>query len=149
MIGSRIYPGTDDRRSMYEDCLGLDMQDGDGVDLVHDMEKPLGLVFSHIDCCSVLEHTKRPWLVAKNMQDALEIGGTILVSVPFIWREHGYPSDYWRMTANALPVLFEKIRWRQIAYYGHDGKRKKPESISHCGAIWLERTEVFAFGEKL
>lgn len=148
LVGSRVYAGTDDRRKLYRDCVGVDMLDGVGVDIVHDMETPLDMVFSHIDCCSVLEHVKRPWLMAKNLMESLESDGTILLSVPFVWRVHGYPDDYWRMTASAIPILFDEIQWDEIAYFGYDGKRDRANSVNIDGAAWFERTEVFAFGVK-
>lgn len=148
LVGSRVYPGTGDRRKLYADCVGVDMQDGEGVDLVHDMQDPLEGVFSHIDCCSVLEHVKRPWLAAANMESALESGGTILVSVPFVWRVHGYPDDYWRLTASAIPVLFEGIDWKEVAYFGVHGECQRSNSMNVENTVWLERTEVFAFGVK-
>ena len=85
------------------------MQEGEGVDLVLDLEEslPEGLgTFAHVECMSVLEHSKRPWLLAANPEQLMEPGATIFVSVPFIWRFHGYPSDYFRLTPEALPVLF-------------------------------------------
>lgn len=148
LVGSKVYPSTDDRRELYKDCIGIDMLSGEGVDLVHNMEEPIGCTFSHVDCCSVLEHTKRPWLVAENITRALEDGGTLLISVPFVWRVHGYPDDYWRMTKSSIPVLFPEIDWHEIRYFGPNGRRKKANSMSHGGSVWLERTEIFAFGAK-
>lgn len=129
------------------------MLPGDGVDFVYDLEEPLPAAwqgwFSHVDCCSVLEHTQRPWVVAKTIEDCLVRGGTLLLSVPFVWRVHGYPSDYWRITTSALPVLFPRMRWL-FSRYLVDGRFRKlsPGGRFENGDLWMARSEVVAFGVK-
>lgn len=151
LVGSKVYPNCDDRRKMYKDCVGLDMFDGHGVDIVHDLEKRLpkehGL-FKHVDCCSVLEHVKRPWLMAHNIEKALEHGGTLLVSVPFVWRIHNYPGDFWRISGEALDVLFPAITWLDKAYMTNGVRYDRPRSREEDGSVWFERSELFAFGVK-
>lgn len=92
------------------------MEDGPGVDLVHDMEYPLDRKFNSIICCSVLEHCQRPWRMAKNIEDSLESGGCLFVSAPFVWRFHSYPSDYWRLSKEAYPILFPNVEWVALKY---------------------------------
>lgn len=152
VVGSRIYSTNTDRRTLYEDAVGLDMQPGKGVDIVHDLEQPLKghQPFDHIDCCSVLEHVRRPWLLCHNIEELLRHGGSLIVQVPFVWRVHGYPSDYWRFTRNALPVLFPRIRWYERAYLAGDKLVKRSAPTAHIdGMRWLERTELLGFGRKL
>lgn len=72
VTGSKLYRTSHDRRKLYENAIGLDMQDGEGVDVVSDLEKPLPVgPFNHVDCYSTLEHVSRPWLAAANIQDAM------------------------------------------------------------------------------
>lgn len=149
LVGSRVYDSCDDRREMYRECVGVDIEDGEGVDIVHDMEVPLPDSvgrFNHVDCCSVLEHCKRPWLVAESIQACMASGASLLVSVPFVWRVHNYPGDYWRMTPEALQVIFHNVQWFEFAYYSHGKKHPKPRSKEDEGSVWLERSELFAFG---
>lgn len=151
VVGSRIYASSPDRRSYYPDAVGLDMLAGDGVDVVHDLEKPLpvGLgQFEHVDLCSVLEHVRRPWLLAANVEAALVEGGTLLVSVPFVWRVHAYPSDYWRMTPEALDVLFPSMRWLKKGFIVGDELRGSVRGQTIDSKTYMERAETVAVGVK-
>jgi hypothetical protein len=152
VVGSKIYDDKTDRRKLYPNALGLDMQAGEGVDIVHDMENPLPKTlgkFTHIDCCSVLEHVKRPWLMAAAIEDALEEGGTVLICAPFIWRQHAYPSDYWRYTPEAFDVLFPNINWIDKRLFSNgEFVIKAPSRNDEDGQKWMGRTETVAFGIK-
>lgn len=154
LVGSNLHQtGKEDRRKRYQDCLGVDMLDGPGVDLVLDLEKPLprrlGL-FNHIECLSVLEHSRKPWLLAANLQRLLPSGGTLFVTVPFIWRVHNYPSDYWRFTADGLMALFDKIIWSEVVYSAKkmSPKSNLPKHTDEDGHPYIARTEILAFGTR-
>lgn len=155
IAGSKVYPGREDRRKRYEKVIGVDDLPGEGVDAVLNLETPYILgslsitTFSHIDCISVLEHTPRPWLVAKNLEEALGEEGTIFITVPFIWREHAYPDDYWRFTKEGLKSLFTDIEWKRVCYAHHclqDGGKLPGKKVK--GYPFYARTQVFAFGVK-
>lgn len=154
IVGSQIYAGKEDRRKRYQDALGVDMLDGPGVDLVGDLEEPVppSMVgaFSHIECMSVLEHSRRPWLLAGNLQAVLESEGTIFVAVPFCWRVHNYPADYWRFTYQGIEALFPGVQWRAAAY-AHEAltwvDTKVPVKKIE-GFPYYPRTELLAFGVK-
>jgi hypothetical protein len=164
IVGSHIWANKEDRRKHYPDVVGVDMQAGPGVDRVCDLEigpdidgavldakqESLG-TFAHIECMSVLEHCRRPWLMAANIERMLIPGGTLFVTVPFIWRVHGYPDDYWRFTISGVKVLFPGIQWEKAAYSGR--KLTKPEDIPSIRSDddWphFSRTEVCMFGEKI
>lgn len=149
VIGSKVYEKSNDRRRHYPECIGIDMLDGEGVDVVHDLQKPLFIEpFDHIDCCSVLEHAQKPWLVAENLTAVLREGGSLLVTTPFVWRVHGYPDDYWRFTASSLPVLFPDIRWVDVSYYSMDGRVKSVPAYREGDRVWFEKTELAAWGVK-
>jgi SAM-dependent methyltransferase len=149
VVGSKVYGAKIDRRALYSNSVGLDMVAGFGVDIVHDLEEPLKKslgVFQHVDCCSVLEHVRHPWVMAENIERVLEQKGTILISVPFVWRVHGYPSDYWRITPAALPILFPRIKWRETGYITEDAEPNMAPTVNLHGQKWLQRTEVVGFG---
>lgn len=152
VVGSKIYGECYDRRLHYPGSIGLDMLAGDGVDLVHDLEKPLSnyeSYFSHVDCCSVLEHVRKPWKFAANLVAAMQPGATLLVCAPFIWRYHAYPNDYWRYTPEALDVLFDGIHWREKLFFSNGEFVQKPPSFNDFhGWKWMGRTEIAAFGVK-
>lgn len=156
IVGSQIYREREDRRRRYPDALGVDMLPGPGVDTVIDLEEPLPETFgtfAHIDCISVLEHSRRPWLLAANLQRALIPGGSIFVTVPFVWRLHAYPDDYWRFTPSGLAALFPAIVWQALRLVHADiedeGAVKIPTKKFGDGdriAPWFPRTEVMGFG---
>lgn len=151
VVGSKQYDEKPDRRKLYPDAFGVDLQAGEGVDLVHDLEKPLPAEvgeFDHIDCVSVLEHVKRPWKMAGSLEQCLKTDGTILVCVPFVWRVHAYPSDYWRMTAEALPILFPRVDWLKRKYLANGRFRKLVPALSGSDGPFLARAELVGFGVK-
>ena len=152
IVGSRVYPGRVDRRGLYENAEGWDALPGDGVDRVINLENEIPSVeqFAHIECVSVLEHTKRPWLLARNIEQLLRVGGTLYLTVPFIWRVHSYPDDFWRFTVSGVRALFSSMRWDSICYSHLELTEsiKSPGATLH-GHTYLPRTEVCAFGVRL
>lgn len=149
IIGSRVYRDKEDRRKRYSDCTGFDMLEGEGVDVIQDLEEPLQLgqirSFDHVECMSVLEHSRRPWLLAANIERMLREGGTLYVTVPFVWAVHGYPSDYWRMTLEGIAELFPHVKWSARAYAAarlvHEVKRQPIN-----GHPYFPRSDACAFG---
>lgn len=151
IVGSRVYNDKEDRRKRYADVVGLDMQAGEGVDQVCDLTDPLPIEriysFDHVECMSVLEHCDRPWLMAANIERLLKPGGTIYVTVPFVWAHHAYPHDYWRMTPEGIASLFPAIEWKASGYAGIELTlgRKVKRTIWN-GHPYFPRTEAVAFG---
>ena len=122
-IGSKDYGSTEDLRSLFpeDEYVGVDLSSGKGVDVVLDFTRPFeeidaalkGQRFGTIFCLSVLEHCEQPFIMADNLSRLLKEGGMIYVSVPFVFRFHGYPSDYWRFTHEGVKKLFPKLRFDQ------------------------------------
>jgi hypothetical protein len=119
-IGSKNYGSTQDLRSLFQkqgEYTGIDMADGNGVDVVLDMtadfesidEALNGQRFGTIFCFSVLEHCAQPFHMAENLSRLLTPNGKLCVSVPFAWQFHGYPSDYWRFTHEGVKQLFSDL----------------------------------------
>lgn len=150
VVGSKCYDKPD-RRQLYSEAIGIDLEEGEGVDVVHDLEHPLPESlgkFDHVDCFSVMEHCKRPWLMAENIERALNRGGTLILAVPFVWRIHQYPGDYWRITAEALPVLFPRIEWINRGYAVGGRVRKLVPGRQDQFGNWLQRAETVGIGVK-
>lgn len=81
-------------------------------DLLADIQRPLAEVnqFNHKAryalCMEVLEHTTNPAGVLRNIYNYLEDGGTLYLSVPFLYPEHG-DEDYLRFTSQGLKWFAE------------------------------------------
>lgn len=151
IVGSHVYPGRDDRRKAYKDSIGLDMIPGEGVDCICNIEYELPNIgkFNHIECCSVFEHSKKPWLMAEKLEYILNINGTIFISAPFAWRVHSYPNDYFRFTISGIKSLFSKIEWT------FDTMTHFKENVDNCVPIikvdqfpYIARSESICFGYK-
>jgi SAM-dependent methyltransferase len=122
-IGSKFYnlETSINYRSIFpqHEYFGLDISDGQNVDLVVDITIPFGELaerinnkrFRTIICNSVLEHVDNIYNAAQNIYRLLDQNGVLIVSVPFVWEEHGYPNDYWRFTPNGIKYLFPEINF--------------------------------------
>jgi SAM-dependent methyltransferase len=67
-------------------------------------------------CCSVLEHTPTPWTMAENIARLLRPRGALYISVPWVWRYHPYPDDYFRFSPRAVQTLLPRVEWLHAAY---------------------------------
>jgi len=135
-IGSRNYGSTQDLRTHFAqrgDYVGVDLSAGEGVDLVIDLTRPFAEVddalhggrFGTIFCLSVLEHCDQPFAMAENISRLLSPGGQVVISAPFAWKFHGYPSDYWRFTHAGIRKLFPSIDFdagRSFAVTSREGE---------------------------
>lgn len=155
VTGSKLHGPHRDYRKDFTDAIGIDIEPGPGVDMVQDLERPLSVgPFSHVVCHSVLEHVGRPWLAADNLSDAMEPGATIYITVPWVWRFHSYPDDYWRISHSGLSKLFPAVDWGHYAYEYSNGELvvdaipKSGGGIVHDGAKHVKRAILHAFGRK-
>ncbi len=123
-VGSKDYGATQALRSIFSDrdtYIGVDMQDGSGVDVVLNFTQKIeeidvklkGIRFGTIFCMSVLEHCEQPFEMAENLTALLKPEGKICLSVPFSWKFHGFPSDYWRFTPDGVEKLFTKLEFNR------------------------------------
>ncbi len=118
-IGAKDYGSTVNLRAMFpgETYVGIDMAEGKGVDLLLDLTLPFeeidaalaGRRFGTVFFLSVMEHCAQPFHMADNITRLLAPGGTLYVSVPYAWKFHGYPSDYWRFTHEGVKKLFPDL----------------------------------------
>lgn len=121
-VGSKDYGSTASFRDFYRQntYVGVDLAAGKGVDRVADLTQgTAGLPEQHFAlavCCSVLEHVPKPWLMAANITRLLRPGGLLYISVPWVWRYHAYPDDYFRFSFRGISSLFDEFDW-QRAYY--------------------------------
>jgi hypothetical protein len=76
--------------------------------------------------------------------------GTIFVLVPFVWRIHAYPNDYWRMSPAAIRSIFPDIGWLKLKFVtDHVQKSTRLDAItSENGHPYLARAETCGFGRR-
>jgi hypothetical protein len=120
-VGSKDYGSTVNFRDLYPgEYIGVDLEPGKGVDVVADLSGGLGSLrenhFALAICCSVLEHTPVPWTMAANLTRLLKARGMLYISVPWVWRYHAYPDDYFRFSPRGVQALFPEFSWRHATY---------------------------------
>jgi SAM-dependent methyltransferase len=90
--------------------LGTDIEGGPDVDVVADAHRLSEVVgeerFDVILSCSTFEHLRYPTLAAHEVMRALRVGGLLYVQTHQSYPLHGYPSDYFRFSQDALASLF-------------------------------------------
>jgi SAM-dependent methyltransferase len=121
-VGSKDYGSTSSFRNVYStsEYIGVDMADGKGVDAVVDLVEGTGTLpldyFDLVICCSVMEHVRKPWVFADNLSKLSKVGGLVYISVPWVWRYHAYPDDYFRFSYRGVMELFPAYEWSALEY---------------------------------
>lgn len=121
-IGSKDYGSTSSFRDTYVGCeyVGADMEEGKGVDVVVDLTQGTGTLpqnhFALGICCSVMEHVRKPWIMAEHMTTLIRPGGHLYMSVPWVWRYHPYPDDYYRFSWRGIAEIFTGFEWEHVVY---------------------------------
>ena len=124
-IGSHQVPGQEEiaeLRPLFasKSYIGVDMTPGKGVDCVADVESlpqataSIGTVIA----MSTFEHVPRFWRGFDEIYRVLRPDGALLVSCPFYFHIHHYPSDYWRFTPEALELLLAQYPTRIVGWHG-------------------------------
>lgn len=91
--------------------INLDIIKNKRTDVVADAHH-LPFKDNAFDCIfsnAVLEHVKRPWEVAKEMERVVKTGGYIVVNLPFLNTIHD-KEDYFRFTLKGINELFQKCK---------------------------------------
>jgi len=72
--------------------------------------------FKFILCTEMLEHTKDPKQVERELYRITAPGGTLLLTTRFVYPIHDAPHDYWRFTKYGLKEIFKK--WEVVELRG-------------------------------
>jgi predicted SAM-dependent methyltransferase len=121
---SQHYDMHDIFKRMGIEYINLDIQDGEGVDIVDDaceMVKVADESCGSILCTEMLEHVHYPFKVITQCMRVLKPGGVIFVSAPFLYPEHS-AHDLWRFTPQGMKFLmkdFEMIEFRELGNWSH------------------------------
>lgn len=94
----------------------IDIEPGASVDLIGDA-RLLPVADCSVDvvlCTQVLEHIPEPVPVLQEIFRVLRPGGTLILSVPAIFPQHGSPGDYWRYMPQGLAWLLRDFRKVEI-----------------------------------
>jgi SAM-dependent methyltransferase len=100
------------RKTVYDNCLYVDVYPSVAADLIVEPSCIYPIADNSLDgvgCFAVLEHTRKPWLVAQEIFRMLKPGGRIWVDWPFLQPVHGFPSHYYNSTREGLKAIFEDI----------------------------------------
>jgi SAM-dependent methyltransferase len=90
--------------------VGLDVRPGPGVDVVVSPDDPWPLPdrrFDSVVCTQVLEHARFPEHTLAEIRRVTRPGGSLILSVPFIYNEHAVPDDYRRLSMHGVRALLE------------------------------------------
>lgn len=169
LLGSRLYdtrPNRAEQRWGGKFTFGVDALAGEGVDGVYDLTRPWRAPGSplpkpkdigHIECLSVLEHCRDPFKLAANLERYALPGTSLHLAVPFVWRVHAYPDDYWRFTPSAIRLLFPSFVWSVLSVVSSSSvvdaldpraKVKVPSVSTPSEPVCFARSQVVAYGVK-
>lgn len=132
-IGSLYLPGykeLSDLRPYFKrlEYIGCDMRKGLGVDRIEDAQtlsfpdESVGTILLF----EIIEHLPHPEKAIAEAWRVLRNDGLLALSVPFNYRLHAFPTDYWRFTASGIHTLLSEFPDKVIFSLG---PRLKPAFI--------------------
>lgn len=125
-IGSFIVAGQEQismRKALTildHEMVGIDMREGNGVDIVVDAKKTdfEDESFDTIICLDTLEHVDWPRNLIHESYRIMKPGGYIFLATVMDFPIHDYPSDYWRFTPECLRLLLDDAGYEVIETEG-------------------------------
>lgn len=88
--------------------IGTDIEAGKGVEIVADLQRIHEVTDRRFDAVfspATLEHIERPWVAMHSMGQVLKPGGIFYLHTHQTFPIHGYPSDYFRFSTEALRTM--------------------------------------------
>jgi len=107
-----VGAGHDPYRYLFgevPDYVRMDIEKVDGVtDVVGDaMDMPFpDARFSCVVATECMEHLHDPFKFIEEVKRVLKPTGRVILTVPFMFHQHGDPYDFWRPTATTLLNMF-------------------------------------------
>lgn len=111
-VGSRNVNGSVRKFFKGSSYVGIDMEDGYGVDIVVRADRiPYDNGFFNVVISTeMLEHDPYFWKSIAEMERVLKPGGWMFITtrgIGFPFHEH--PQDFWRFTPDAITHLFQMV----------------------------------------
>jgi SAM-dependent methyltransferase len=105
------HPAFSDLRELFPgvEYVGCDLRSGPGVDRIEDAQDLsfADASFGTAFLFEILEHLPRPQRAIEEAHRVLGDDGLLALSVPFDYRLHAFPVDYWRFTPSGIALLLE------------------------------------------
>lgn len=120
-----------------QDYIGIDLKPGDNVDIVlkdsymYPFEDD---TFDLVLCGQVLEHCENPFKLIEECARVLKPGGFFLGVAPFVWPEHKFPVDCWRILPDGWIALFKYAKLKHVKSYIH--RLSGDDSLKDCQDCW-------------
>ena len=142
------YTHTDVIKNPYLDTVIWDFESRSPFE-----DNSFDVVFSN----QSLEHTKKPWIICDEIKRVMRKGGIVYVRVPWAWRYHPAPIDYWRFSPECLINLFDGFETieanfdcygRRRDIRGHWPNKKDSVPIDSMGG-WREHWQTYYVGKKV
>jgi SAM-dependent methyltransferase len=92
-------------------------EDADAVDVVASLDTRLPFDDGAFDAAmltQVLEHVPAPEIVVSEAHRVIRAGGSLLVTVPFVWEEHERPFDFYRYSSGGVRHLLEHAGFTEV-----------------------------------
>lgn len=127
-LGCGTAPYKSDILETGDAYIGVDwdrgFHDQSNVDVFADLTFRLPFLDESADTIvlfQVIEHVPEPGLVLAECHRILRRGGALLITVPFMWRVHEAPHDYYRYTRHGLEYLLDRAGFGGIAIRENTG----------------------------
>ncbi len=96
--------------------VDIEQNEDSSIDLVIEpnQKMPVNDKYDLVLLLDVLEHTEEPYKVLIDLHSKISKDGTLLLSIPFMYREHEMPYDFARYSSSGIKVILEKCGYENI-----------------------------------
>lgn len=149
IMGSKIYNydakniETTLRQAGFNEIIGVDIFDGEGVtvvadicDLNHPYFTSKKAYFNTIFCMEVITHVPQPWLVGQNINNLTAAEGHVILSECFVRKFSRMPKDYWRFTYDSFAVICTDFDFIDSLAMKSLTRAKKPDLVPFDNTIF-------------
>jgi ubiquinone/menaquinone biosynthesis C-methylase UbiE len=114
--------------------------------------------FDTVLCTQVLEHAAKPWVLFAEMTRIMRAGGVMILTIPFSYRLHSEPYDFYRYSHHGLRALSEQNGLEVVKLFPRGGfwtviGQKLASylvlSVARLGGEMQERMGGFGYEKKI